>query len=33
MRRGDILPIKGLIYEVLNLINLFLTKGGKDGGT
>ena len=32
MGRGDILPTKGLIYEALNLINLFLTKGSRDGG-
>ena len=33
MRRENILPIKGLIYKVLNLINLLFTKGGKDNGT
>ena len=33
MRREDILPAKGLIYEALSLTNLFLTKGGGNGGT
>ena len=32
MSRGNVLPTKGLIGEALGLINLFLTKDGRNGG-
>ena len=32
MHCGDILLIKGFVYEALGFINLFFTKGNGDGG-
>ena len=31
--RGNVLPIKGLVGEILNLINLLFAKSGGDRGT
>ena len=33
MRRGDVLPTKGFIYEALGLTSLLPAKGNGDGGT
>ena len=33
MRRGNVLPIKGLIYKTLGLINLLPAEGGGNGNT
>ena len=33
MRRGNVLPTKGLVYKALGLTNLLFTKGSKNGNT
>ena len=33
MRRGDVLPAKGLICEALGFTSLFFAEGGGDSGT
>ena len=33
MRRGNILPVKGLVYKALGLTSLFPTEGSGDNNT